>query len=205
MFKTYLLLLAFIQISCSSNQKSTTSQKSTYLSKSKIFELIFPEDLKPGYNIKEENSSLQVYDDFGNYYRLDYMELKENELKEIENLNWSEANFLAYMSEKRFFEDSILPVFPNSSITSKKSFKNHLGLNLFMVLYLPKGSSFLVNGKRENIHRGITTFRVKNYIFMAHTQEKIELFGDSKQKNLNLIEKDLLQKSTEFLDKLKIF
>jgi hypothetical protein len=205
MFKAFLLFMVLIQIACSTHQKSITSQKSAYLSKSKIFEIIFPEDLSPDFHIKEENSSLQVYDDFGNYYRLDYLELKPNELEEIENLKWSEAGFLAYMSEKRFFEDSILPTFPNSSITSRNSFKNHLGFNLFMVLYLPKGSSFLINGKRENIHRGITTFRVKNYIFMAHTQEKIELMSESKKKNLNSLEKDLLQKSTEFLNKLKVF
>lgn len=203
--KLIALFILFTILFCSFDKKFNVGE--IYSSKSGLFSVKIPKDLSFGLKIKEENNSLNMSDDFGNIYRIEYAQLPQSFLQSIEKKNTPEIDVLKYFSIGEFFEKTLLPFMPNAKIISSQSYKGKMGLHHLLLVFLPEGSSFTSNGKRSDIHRAIITLRIKDIIFMVHTQEKYQfsIAGEPEKKlKLKEIENEVFSRGIDLIETINL-
>ncbi|TGL31309.1 hypothetical protein EHQ52_15335 [Leptospira koniambonensis] len=200
-----LILAAATMNTCKSAQENIQiSKNQDYRSNSGIFSLKIPSDLSLGPKLNESNNAITILDDLGGLYRIEYIKLSKEFLTDAESKKASPLEILQFFSVVNFFEKGLLTAIPNSKLISNKSYEGKNGIYHLMLLFIPGGSSFSVNGKRSDIHRGVVTVKIDGYIFLVHTQEKMSILGKMPKLSVEELEKDLFSRGLSLIDSIQI-
>lgn len=191
-------------LGCSSSGRNEIKRGEIYSSSSGLFSFIIPNDLSIGSRVSESEGSISLLDDFGGLYRVDYIRLSRNFIDDSEKRKIPPLDILEYFSIDQFFNKTLLPAMPKAKIVSSKTFKNDKGIYHLMLLFLPEGSSFTMNGKRSDIHRAVVSIRIKDIVFLIHTQEKANIMAVEKKMSLEEIENNLFSKGVGLIGTLNV-
>ncbi len=200
---TFIFILS-LALSCSSSGRNEIKRGEIYSSSSGLFSLKIPNDLSLGSRVSESNGSISILDDFGGLYRIDYFRLSQNFIEDSEKRKIPPLEILEYFSVGEFFNKTLLPFMPKAKIVSTKTFQNDKGIYHLMLLFLPEGSSFTINGKRSDIHRAVVSIRIRDIVFLIHTQEKANIMGGEKKLSLEEMEKDLFSSAIQLIGTLNV-
>ena len=118
-----------------------------------------------GGKFAETKGSVQFYDDLGQLYKIDYGLLPPALLEEF--AQYSKAD-----QQKEFGRRFIVPYIqrkiPDASVVHEEMITNDD--SYFMVMNFPKGSTYTVNGERQDILRGLLLFSHADRMYVLHIQ-----------------------------------
>ncbi|MDF3819786.1 hypothetical protein P3G55_07750 [Leptospira sp. 96542] len=76
------------------------------------------------------------------------------------------------------FKMKFEPNVPRAKILKEEFIFHKDEISFFMMIFLPKRSTYHKNGLRQDAERGILIFRKQNYVFFLHTHIKPRMFSN---------------------------
>lgn len=202
-----ILFILLIQslIYCSSLSKSSSSDFSF---ENDEFQIISPLTNPSFGKAQKQTNGITYLGDFGEFYKYEFIVLADEDLDKLKNGTVKESDLLYFFGNNHYFKNLILPSIPKAKIIHDDLLKDSENkFNYAMILFLPSASSFTINDKRQDIHRGGFMFRQNQYLFLLQSQEdfEIEVNGVSKRtpKSKEEIIKELVKKFFFMKTKIK--
>ncbi len=204
MKKIFLSIVALYLFNCSSLDKVSSSDSSI---ENNDFKIDFSIENSTFGKSKKQSNGISYQNDLGELYKFEYIVLAEEDLDKLKNGSVKESDLVYFFGNNHYYKNLILPNIPTAKIIYEDMLKDDkTKFNYAMILFLPLASTFTINDKRQDIHRGAFMFRHKQYLFLLQNQESfgIEPNGVSKKllKTKEEIIKELVTKF--FLMKSKI-
>lgn len=199
-----MIICTHILTNCTSSTIRIDARKFTsnkYESGFGKFKIAKPQGLSIGQRIEESDGSLQFLDDFGGFYRLDYVELPAEILSKMNaGTSAQEEAFLTGVLN-HIFAKLIKKAIPDSSVLVLKSSKNPLGGNSqFMLVRMPKGSTVALNGVPLDTRRGFIAFVKGKYLFTGQAQES---FGSDSKSDAD-VSKEVEDRIIQFIGGIEV-
>ena len=131
-----------------------------------------------GGRYQETDNSVAFYDDMLAFYRIDFGLLHPKKLSVLNRHNIQEQ--LKIFSTIEFLEPLENNV-PGSSLIHEEYIQNGRDTLLLLVCFIPQGSTYVINGARQDVERGLLFFRRGDHMFILQTQYTPNLFSPDQE------------------------
>jgi len=161
------VLLGLIMSQCGS---TPIRQGEVYRAPGDVFSV--PSPVGYGGRYDDDEHSVAFYDDLLGFYRIEHGELSLNDIRSLSQ--YSQAEQLKVFAHQAMLAH-IRRSFPTVSVFHEEWIeerRSHL-----MILTIPRGSTFTINGQHQDVERGLLLFRRGDRMFVLHTQFKPNLFN----------------------------
>ncbi|HBS06713.1 MAG TPA: hypothetical protein DEA96_17220 [Leptospiraceae bacterium] len=134
----------------------------------------------------ETAHSVAFYDDMLEFYRIDYGRLDPGKAAILDEKP-IEQQLMAFGAIE--FLEPLKENVPGTRLIHREFIDNGPEKLFLMVILIPEGSTYAINGSRQDVERGLLFFRRQDHMFILHTQYAPNIFSMGQEKSVSTDEK----------------